>query len=202
MSLDRAEHLCEHPLVEPGIDLMGEREQAVSRVALEQRVDVDEVAGLSPTEEGDDLPAGEARQDRTSARRPWRRQGASAVSRGRGRRSRVRFPPPGAGRSRRDPAGGPRAGPRSTAAASNASRAVTTSGDERKKSRSWVGRSVRPLASRAPPPARRKPSLAGRAKKALATSSWKSVRPRRSAGSRTAELLVDHVSPRSPDVGG
>jgi hypothetical protein len=51
VSLDRAEHLCEHQLVEPGIDLTGECEQAISRVALEQRVDVDEVASLSPTED-------------------------------------------------------------------------------------------------------------------------------------------------------
>jgi len=42
-----------------------------------------------------------------------------------------------------------------------------------KKSRSSVGRAVRCCASRAAPPASRKPLLAGSAKNTLATSSWK-----------------------------
>ena len=45
-----------------------------------------------------------------------------------------------------------------------------------KKSRSSVARDVRCCASRAPPPARRKPLLAGRAKNSLANSSWKADR--------------------------
>ena len=68
--------------------------------------------------------------------------------------------------------------PRWRAAASSASRAAGTcprSGAV-KKSRSSVARDVRCCASRAPPPARRKPLLAGRAKNSLATSSWKADR--------------------------
>jgi len=67
--------------------------------------------------------------------------------------------------------------PRPRDAASRASRAAGTcpvSGVV-KKSRSSVGRVVRCCATRAAPPASKKPALSGRAKNSLATSIWKAV---------------------------
>lgn len=53
------QHLRQHPSVEPGVLLGRELKEMIEAVHRFQRGEVDEVAGLDPTEEGEQLVGGQ-----------------------------------------------------------------------------------------------------------------------------------------------